>query len=96
MTNVAWVVQHHMPLHILLQPMQVRQQQIMGNHEAMYFQHNCPKLFIVPDDRRPLLQVKQVGLVAQSMVKVAEFGFQILAETLPGTNPELCPILICH
>ena len=33
-TNIARVPQHHMPLHVLLQPTQICQQQIMGAHEV--------------------------------------------------------------
>ena len=32
--HITGVTQHHMPLHILLQTTQVRQQQIMGTHEV--------------------------------------------------------------
>ena len=75
MTNITRVAQHDMPLHILFQPMQVRQQQIMGAHYVAYFQHNSPELLIVPSHRRPLPQVKQMGLVAQGMVQITEFSF---------------------
>ena len=59
----------------------------MGAHEVTYFQHNCPKLLIIPGDRGTLPQVKQAGLIAQCVVQVTELGFQGMAEILPCTNP---------
>lgn len=96
MTHITWVTQHYMVLYILLEPMQICQKQIVGTHEATNLQHNRPKLLIVMSNWGLLPQVKQVDLVVQGMVQVMEFSFQSLAEILPGTNPEFCPILICH
>jgi len=64
-----------MPLHVLLQTTQVRQQQIMGAHYVAYFQHSSPELLIAPSHRGQLPQVKQMGLVAQGMVQITEFSF---------------------
>ena len=96
MTHIAWVPQHHMSLHVLLQSTQVCQQQIMGAHYITYFQHNSPELLIVPSDRGPLPQVKQMGLVAQGMVQITELSFQCVAKILPRTHTQSCPILVSH
>ena len=68
MTHIAWVPQHHMSLHVLLQPTQICQQQIVGAHEVPDLQHNGPELLIVLSYRGPLPQVKQAGLVVEGVV----------------------------
>ena len=55
----------------------------MGAHEVPDLQHNGPELLVIPSYRRPLAQVKQVGLVAQGMVQVVEFSFEGMAKILP-------------
>ena len=96
MTHIAWVPQHHMSLHVLLQPTQICQQQILGAHEVPNFKHNSPELLIVPSHRGPLLQVKQTVLVAQVMVQIVEFSFYCVAKILPRTHTQSCPILVSH
>ena len=86
MTNISRVSQHHMALYILLQPTQICQKQIVGAHEVPNFEHNSPELLIVPSHRGTLPQVKQTGLVTQSMVQVAELRFQRMAKVLPCAN----------
>ena len=75
MANIARITQHNMPLHILLQTMQICQQQVVGTHEVPDLQHDRPEFLVIADYRRLLLQVKQPGLVAQVMVQVTEFSF---------------------
>ena len=75
MTNISRVSRHHMALHILLQPTQICQEQIVGAHEGPNFEHNSPELLIIPSHRGTLPQVKQMELVTQSMVQVAELCF---------------------
>ena len=67
-THIAWIPQHHMLLHVLLQPTQICQQQIVGAYEVPDLQHNGPELLVVPSCRGPLPQVKQVGLVVEGVV----------------------------
>ena len=86
MTNITRVPQHYMALHILLQPMQIRQKQIVGAYEVPNFKHNSPELLIVPSHRGTLPQVKQAGLVAQGMVQVTEFSFNCVGKILPRTH----------
>ena len=76
-----------MALHLLFQPTQLRQEQVMGAHEVSNLQHYGPELFVVPSHRRPLPQVKQAGLVAQGMVQIPEFSFHSVAKVLPRANP---------
>ena len=59
----------------------------MGAHEVSNLQHYGPELLVVPSHRRPLLQVKQAGLVAQGMVQIPEFSFHSVAKVLPRANP---------
>ena len=75
MTNITRVPQHYMALHVLLQSTQICQEQVVGAHEVPNFKHNSPELLIVPSHRGTLPQVKQTGLVTQSMVQVAELRF---------------------
>ena len=96
MTHITWVLQHHMSLHILLQPMQICQQQIVGAHEVPDLQHNGPELLVVPSYRGPLPQVEQVGLVAEGVAQVAEFSLQGMAKILPCTNAQSSPVLISY
>ena len=51
MTDIAWVPQHHMSLHVLLQPTQICQQQVMGTHEVPDLQHDGPELLVVTSHR---------------------------------------------
>ena len=96
MTNITRIVQHDMPLYILLQAMQISEQQIMGAHQVPYFQHDGPKLFILLSHGRPLLQVKQARLVAEGMVQVTEFSLEGMAKILPCTNTQPGPILVSY
>ena len=49
--HITGVTQHHMPLHILLQTTQVRQQQVMGTHEVPDLQHGSPEFLVIPSYR---------------------------------------------
>ena len=54
MPHIAWVPQHRMSLHVLLQPMQICQKQVMGAHEVPNLQYNDLELLVVPSYRGPL------------------------------------------
>ena len=74
--------------------MQISQQQVVGDHQIADLQHDSPELFIILSYRRPLPQVKQVGLVAQGVVQVTELSFQGMTKILPKTYAQLSPILV--
>ena len=94
MTTIARDTQHYMPLHVLPETMQIHQQQVVGAHQVAHLQHYSPKLLIVPRYRRPLPQVKQMGLVAEGMMQVAELSLQGMAKILPCTNAQSSPVFI--
>ena len=80
-----------MPLHITLQPTQVREQQILRRHEITNFEHDRPEVLVILRDGQQLAQVEQLSLVPQSMVQVPKLSLQLLTIVLPSTNPQLCP-----
>jgi hypothetical protein len=92
--HITRVPQHHVAIHVLHQPTQICQKQIVGAHEVPNFKHNSPELLIIPSHRGTLPQVKQTGLVTQSMVQVAELRFQRMAKVLPCAISQPCPIFI--
>ena len=96
MTKITRVTQHDMPLHVLFQPTQICQEQIVGAHEGPNFEHNSPELLIIPSHRGTLPQVKQTRLVAQGVVQIAELRFQRMAKVLPCAYPQFGPIFIGH